>query len=122
MKLLKGILLYLMSAFYLFMGSMHFIEPMQYDAMIPGWLPIHTTLIYASGCIEIVLSVLLLFRKTRAIAAKIIMLMLLVFLIFIHIPQSIEYYRIEHSDYLFSIVRIVIQFLLIGWAWLYTKK
>ncbi|MDZ7898962.1 MAG: hypothetical protein U5N85_13190 [Arcicella sp.] len=49
MKTLKTILFYLLVAFYLFMGSMHFIKPEQYFAMMPAWLPAHKLLITMSG-------------------------------------------------------------------------
>jgi uncharacterized membrane protein len=122
MQIVKTILLYLLVAFYLFMGSAHLIAPAQYYAMMPSWLPMQTILIYLSGCIEILLAILLLFTKSRKNAAKAIIAMLIAFLILIHIPQSIGYYKTEHADFLLSIARIPMQFLLIGWAWLFTKN
>ena len=122
MQIVKIILLYLLVAFFLFMGSAHFIAPTQYYAMMPTWLPMQTILIYASGCIEIILAILLLFTKSRKNAAKVIIAMLIAFLILIHIPQSIGYYKTEHPDFMLSIARIPMQFLLIGWAWLFAKK
>ena len=122
MRLLKIILLYILIAFYLFMGSMHFIKPEQYFQMMPSWLPLQLLLIVLSGVVEIVLAVLLIPTKTRAISAKLIIAMLIVFLFAIHIPQSIDYYKTGNQNFVASILRLPIQFLFIAWAWMFSKK
>jgi uncharacterized membrane protein len=122
MKTHKKILLYLLVAFYLFMGSMHFIIPEQYFAMMPSWLPAHMFLISLSGIIEIALAILLIPIKTRAIAAKLIVTMLVVFFFAIHIPESIVYYQTGNEKFIASIIRLPIQLLFIAWAWMFTKN
>lgn len=122
MKTVRIILLYLLVAFYLFMGSMHFINPEQYFAMMPSWLPAHMFLISLSGLVEIVLAVLLIPIKTRTIAAKLLIVMLVVFFFAIHIPESIEYYKTGNQKFIASIIRLPIQFLFIAWAWIFAKK
>lgn len=122
MKTVKIVLLYLLVAFYLFMGAMHFIQPEQYFAMMPSWLPAQKVLIILSGIVEIVLAVLLIPIKTRTIAAKLIMAMLVVFFFVIHIPESISYYKIGNEKFVASIIRLPIQFLFIAWAWMFAKK
>lgn len=122
MKTVKIVLLYLLVAFYLFMGSMHFIQPEQYFAMMPSWLPAQKVLIILSGIVEIVLAVLLIPIKTRAIAAKLIIAMLVVFFFSIHIPESISYYKTGNEKFVASIIRLPIQFLFIAWAWMFAKK
>lgn len=122
MKTAKNILLYLLVAFYLFMGAMHFIKPEQYFAMMPSWLPAHTFLITLSGLFEIALALMLIPIKTRALAAKIIMAMLIVFLLMIHIPESIGYYKTGNEKLMASIIRLPIQFVLMAWAWMFTRK
>ncbi|AEI50263.1 DoxX family protein [Runella slithyformis] len=122
MKTVKIVLLCLLVAFYLFMGSMHFIQPEQYFAMMPSWLPAQKTLIIISGFVEIVLAILLIPIKTRAIAAKLIIAMLVVFFFAIHIPESIGYYKTGNEKFVASIIRLPIQFLFIAWAWIFAKK
>lgn len=122
MKTGKKILLYLLVAFYLFMGSMHFVKPEQYFEMMPSWLPAHSILISLSGVLEIFLAFMLIPNKTRAIAAKVIIALLFVFLFAIHIPQSIGYYTSGNKLFAASLIRLPIQFLFIGWAWLFAKK
>ena len=122
MKTVKIVLLYLLAAFYLFMGSMHFINSEQYFAMMPSWLPSHMFLISLSGIVEIVLAVLLIPIKTRVVAAKLIVVMLVVFFFTIHIPESIEYYRTDNQKFITSMIRLPIQILFIAWAWMFAKK
>lgn len=121
MKTVKIIALYLLVAFYIFMGSMHFIKAEQYYAMMPPWLPAHSLLIALSGCVEIALGIALIPKKTRAIAAKLIIAMLVIFLLVIHIPQSINYYKTDHPDFTASMIRLPIQFLFMAWAWTFIK-
>lgn len=122
MKIIRSILLYLLVLFYLFMGSMHLVNPDQYFFMMPSWLPAHSILILLSGIVEIVLGILLVPIKTRAISAKLIIGMLIVFLFAIHVPQSIDYYKTGNQNFVSSIIRLPIQFLLIAWAWIFAKK
>jgi uncharacterized membrane protein len=65
---------------------------------------------------------MLIFNKTRAIAAKVIIAMLIVFFFMIHVPQSIGYYTSGNKQFVASIIRLPIQFLFIAWAWLFAKK
>lgn len=122
METLKTILLYLLVIFLVFMGSMHFITPDAYRAMIPDWLPAPQILIPLSGVFEIALGILLIPIKTRAMSAQAIILLLIVFFFAIHVPQSIQYYKIQHEDFVSSLIRLPVQFLFIGWASLFSKK
>lgn len=107
---------------YLLMGSMHFINPAQYHEMMPLWLPAHSFLIAFSGIIEIILALLLIPMKTRAISAKFIIAMLVVFFFVIHVPESITYYKTGNEKFLASLIRLPFQFIFIAWAWMFTKK
>ena len=122
MKTLKIILLYLMVIVYLLMGSMHFINPAQYHEMMPLWLPAHSFLIAFSGIIEIILALLLIPMKTRAISTKLIIAMLVVFFFVIHVPESITYYKTGNEKFVASLIRLPFQFVFIAWAWMFTKK
>ncbi|MCY7360840.1 MAG: hypothetical protein LH629_02050, partial [Ignavibacteria bacterium] len=37
------------------------------------------------------------------------------------LPQTNEFYKTGNKDFVFSLIRIAVQFLLIAWAWIYTK-
>lgn len=122
MKTIKVVLLYLLVLFYVAMGAMHLLYPTQYLAMMPTWMPAHIFLIYLSGIVEIVLGLLLLPLKTRVLSAKLIIVMLVVYFFAIHIPQSIDFYQTNNEGYVASIIRLPFQFVLIAWAWLFTRK
>jgi uncharacterized membrane protein len=122
MKKVKIVLLYLLVAFYLFMGAMHLIQTEQYFAMMPSWLPAQKFLIILSGIVEIILAVLLIPTKARAIAAKLIIAMLVIFFFAIHIPECIGYYKTGNEKFVASIIRLPIQFLFIAWVWVFAKK
>ena len=121
MKTVKIVLLYLLVGFYLFMGAMHLINPEQYLAMMPSWMPAQMLLISLSGIVEIALALFLIPIKTRPIAGKLIIAMLVVFFFAIHIPESIGYYQTGNEKFMASIIRLPIQFLFIAWAWMFTK-
>ncbi|MEO6285761.1 MAG: DoxX family protein [Dyadobacter sp.] len=113
--------LYSMAAIYIVVGILHLVRPDPFRAMMAPWLPVPMLLIYVSGVAEIVLGMLLIPVKTRPISAKLIIAMLIVYFFAFHIPQSIEYYHSGHKYFIVTLVRLPLQFLLIGWAWLYAK-
>lgn len=122
MKTIKTILLYILIIFFLFMGSMHFIQADRYYAMMPSWLPAQKVLIILSGFVEIVLALLLIPIKTRTIAARLIIAMLIIFMFTIHIPESLNYYQSGHDKLLSSLIRLPIQLLFIAWTWMFVNK
>lgn len=87
---------------------------------MPPWLPLHDELIFISGICEILFALLLLFPLTRQIAAWcIIALLVAVF------PANIQMmlnYRQENNPLLWlAVLRLPLQILLIGWAYIFTK-
>jgi uncharacterized membrane protein len=105
-------------------GLNHFLSTEVYYGIMPKWLPCPIFLIYLSGLIEIILGVLLLFRKSRKFGALLIILMLVTFL-------PIHIYMIElapfilgkiHVTPLIAWARLAFQFVFIGWTWYYYKK
>jgi uncharacterized membrane protein len=122
MKLTKAIFLYLMAASYFAAGVTHLIKPAKFLIMMPHWLPFHIGLIYLSGVAEIIFAILLIPFKTRALAAWLIIAMLVIYFFVIHIPQSIDFYQTGNKYFMITLIRLPLQFLLIGWAWIYTQK
>jgi uncharacterized membrane protein len=118
------ILLWIYATFYVLAGCNHFLSTAVYYVIMPKWLPAPGFLIYFSGILEIVLGILLLIKKTRKLAALLIILMLVAFL-----PAHI--YMIQITPFmlgkisvtpLIAWVRLPLQLLFIGWAWYYYKK
>ncbi len=118
----KPVFLYLMALMYVSLGIVHLIKPTLYLAVMPDWLPYKMFLIYVSGVAEMLLGAGLIPVKTRILSAQLIIAMLIVFFFVIHIPQSIDYYQTGNKYFWVTLLRLPIQFLLIAWAWVYTKK
>ena len=102
-------------------GVNHFVNPAFYEKIMPVWLPNHSLLNTIGGISELILAAMLLSEKTRKISAYLIIAMLIVFLFVIHIPMTINFYKTNNPGLWISIIRLPIQFILIWWAWLYTK-
>src|SRR4051812_20686554 len=72
--------LYIMAAFYFLAGCYHFINPEFYERFMPGWIPLPYAMVLISGLFEILFGLMLLVRRTRALAAwGIILLLIAVF-------------------------------------------
>jgi len=115
--------LWIYGLLYILAGINHFISTPGYLTIMPKWLPAHVFLIYLSGLMEIVLGIMLLFSRTKKMAALLIILMLIAFL-----PAHI--YMIQIAPFqlgkilvtpLIAWVRLPFQILLIGWAWYYYR-
>ena len=89
MRYLKLITIYFMSFAYTHVGVRHFIDPNFFLAIMPNYLTFHLELVYLSGIAEVVLGLMLLFKKTRRTGAiGLIFLLILVFPANIHLVQS----------------------------------
>ena len=78
-----------MSLFYIQVGVKHFTDPYWFIQIMPPYLPFHKELVYISGAFEILLVIMLLFRKTRFYAGwGLIMLLIAVFPANIYLAQT----------------------------------
>lgn len=112
--------LYIMAGFYVLAGINHFVNPGFYMSIMPKWFPMHQAMVSLSGVVEIVLGLMLIPGMTRSYAAWLVIAMLTVFFI-VHFDMLWVYYKTGHKLLWVAIVRIPIQFVLIWWAWKYTK-
>lgn len=110
----------LLIMFYAFAGSYHFINPEFYYPLIPDYLPYPEFINYSSGFFEILLAIGIAIPKTRLLAVKAIIVLLVLF-----IPSHV-YFITEGGCMSASLcvplwvawVRlIIIHPLLILWAW-----
>ena len=102
-------------------GIAHFNNTEFYIKAMPSFLPFGEFIVYASGVIEILLGLLLVISKTsRNAAFAIIVLFIAIF------PANVNMY-LNHSDFpemseTALLIRLPIQLLLIGWAYIYTRQ
>jgi uncharacterized membrane protein len=123
MRKLKLICLVILILFYLVAGINHFRSPASYIKIIPSYLPSPHILNYLAGLCEIGFAILLIFPKTRAFAAWGIILMLIAFLP-VHISMigdaPLHLGSLKVTPLLAWIRLLLLQPLLILWAWWYT--
>jgi uncharacterized membrane protein len=117
---MKKYLVYLMGAAYIVAGINHFIHPDFYLKMLVGFLPYPEALNVISGAAEILLGLGVMIPQTRRMAAwGLIVLLIAIF------PANINMAFHAH-DWTFPAIalylRLPIQFLLIWWAYVYTRK
>jgi uncharacterized membrane protein len=112
--------LYVMILFYAGAGINHFIRPAFYLKIMPPWLPYPNALVLISGIAEILCAGLLFYSATRRAGAWCtIALLLAVFPA--NIQMLIEYYNNSNPLLWIAVVRIPVQFILIWWAYSFTK-
>lgn len=117
--MLKKFSQYLLAAFMIFAGVMHFVRPELYVQIMPPYLPYHLELVYLSGIFEAGLGVLLLVPQfTRLAAWGIIALLIAVF------PANIYLY--QHQELLpasptLHFIRLPLQAVFILWAFWHTR-
>lgn len=124
MKIVKRISLVLMIVLYASAGINHFIHPESYYPIIPPCFPIPAFINIASGLLEIILSLGLMFVDTRKIAAYGIIILLILF-----IPTHI--YMIQKGGCMSETMCLPawaawlrlfpLQFMLMWWAWWHRK-
>ena len=125
MGILKKISLAVQIAFYIVAGINHFHNPVSYYRIIPHYIPYPVLVNILAGCFEILFGLGLIFPKTRPFAAWGIILMLIAFLP-VHITMigdaPLKLGDLMVTPLLAWIRLIILQPLLILWAWWYTKR
>jgi uncharacterized membrane protein len=117
----KNFSLYVMATLYLLAGINHFWHPSFYLNIMPPWLGAQETLVYLSGICEMIFALLLLPIQTRRFASwGIILLLIAVFPA--NIQMMLNYFHENNPQLWLAILRLPVQFLLIWWAYSFTKK
>ena len=120
MRILKLILKVLFAILFITAGILHFTTPDFFLRIVPPILPAPLFIVYLSGVFEIALGILLLIPKFSRLAAYgLIALLIAVFPANIYMALNPQTF----ADYnpLMLYLRLPIQFLLIFWAYWFTK-
>jgi uncharacterized membrane protein len=125
MRTSKKISLVMLVLFYLVAGINHFRSPGSYLRLIPRCIPYPTVVNILAGCFEVLFALLMIFPKTRPFAAWGIIMMLIAFLP-VH-TSMIGDAPLKLGDLLVTpllawVRLVVLQPLLILWAWWYTRN
>jgi uncharacterized membrane protein len=125
MHKLKKISLVVMIIFYLVAGFNHFYNPPSYLKIIPDYIPFPKIINLAAGFFELLFAIVLIFVKTRKLAAWGVILMLIAFLpVHIQMVKDAPFLlgdSITVTPFIAWVRLVVLQPLLILWAWWYTK-
>ncbi len=120
MQKTKIILKYTLAIFFVLAGLNHFINSGFYLKIMPPYLPWHLFLVYLSGLCEIALGLLLLIPKFTSLAGwGLIALLFAVFPANIHMAVNHQLFPEFSPTVLW--LRLPLQFVLIAWAYWYTK-
>ncbi len=123
MKYIKLFTIYFMSIAYTYVGIRHFIDPDFFLAIMPNYFSLHLFFVYLTGLMEVVFGVLLVFKKTRKIAAYgLIVLLVIVFPANIHLVQSELSQSILDVTREQSIIRLPFQGLFLLLAYWHSKN
>lgn len=110
-----------MGVMYVLAGINHFIVPDLYMKIMPPYLPYHRELVEISGICEMICGILLLLKPTRRLGAW-LTVALLIAVFPANIQMAIDFYK-QNNPYLpVAILRLPLQFILIAWAYSYTKE
>jgi uncharacterized membrane protein len=118
---------YVMGLLYVATGVGHFLAPEALERIVPPQLPEPMALVYLSGVAEIALGVGVLFERTRRASAwGIVALLIAVFPANVYmaidgVATEMVPDRFDDAARIAAWLRLPLQAVLIGWAWLYTR-
>ena len=123
MSTIKQVLRWVMGAFYVVAGVMHFAAPDAYLPMMPLYLPAHAVLVFWSGVAEVLCGVGVLVSGTRVAAAwGTIALLIAIFPANVHIAlHNVPLFGASEGAGIWNWVRLPFQGVLIAWAYWYTR-
>lgn len=117
---MKRFLKYSFAFLFVLAGSFHFIRPEIYFKIMPPYIPWPLFMVYLSGFFEILFGILLLFRQSSRFAAwGLILLLLAVFPA--NINMALNPQDFPQIPFWVLLARLPLQFLLIYFAFIYTK-
>lgn len=124
--MLKTVARWLLAAFLIAAGVMHFVDPWFFVQIMPPYVPWHWELVYLSGVIEIALGIALLVRSTRRAAAwGAIALFVAVFPANLHMAMANVQFdpvpAMGQPSRTAAWLRLPMQIVFMAWAWWLTR-
>ena len=105
MNIIKKLTILLISILYITIGINHFLKPNFFLEIVPPIIPLKLEVVFISGFFEIILGVLILFKKTRKLASLLIIVLLVAVFpanIYLYISETPRIYlNITKSQALF---------------------
>ena len=111
---------YLFAAIFIFAGFNHFRDPEFYLRIMPPYLPWPSALHLTAGLFELLLGVMLLVPRFQKLAAwGLIALLLAIYPANIH--MAVNHHLYPELGMAFHWIRLPMQFVVIAWAWWFTR-
>jgi uncharacterized membrane protein len=118
----RRISLWVMAILYIAAGINHFVHPQFYLQIVPPYLPAHEAVVYLSGVAESGLGVALLVpRLSRLAAWGVVALLIAIYPANLYMWTGHVAVDGKQLPALFHVVRLVVQLVLIAWAWSHTR-
>jgi uncharacterized membrane protein len=115
----------LLAAFFVFAGTMHFVIPKRYEAIMPPYLPRHREAVVVSGAAEIVGGLMVLHPRTRVVAGTwLVAVLAAVFPANVHMalnPDQVKGLDTDRVPRWALWARLPLQPLMMVWAWRATR-
>jgi uncharacterized membrane protein len=115
----------LLAAFFVFAGTMHFVIPRSYEAIMPPYLPRHREAVAVSGVAEIAGGLMVIHPRTRPLAgAWLVALLAAVFPANVHMalhPEQVRGLDPKRVPRWALWARLALQPLIMLWAWRATR-
>ena len=116
---MKSVFKYLLAAFMVGAGTLHFVKPEFYLKIMPPYIPWHLEMVYLSGFCEALFGVLLVTRYSRWAAWGIFALLIAIF------PANIYLYQHQEllpAPPLVHLLRLPLQAVFLAWAYWHTRR
>ena len=115
-----------LAAFFAFAGTMHFVIPRSYQAMMPRWIPYHREAVIVSGIAEIAGGAAVLPSRTRRFARWwLLALLAAVFPANVHMavhPEQVKGLDLDRVPRWALWARLPLQPLCMLWVWRATRE
>ena len=105
---------------YVAAGINHFANTKMYMKLMPSYIPWHLQMVYISGVCEILFALLLIPFASRRLAAWLI-IVLLIAIFPANIQMAVDAWHDNQLQRWATIFRLPLQFVLIWWAYVFTK-
>lgn len=103
-------------------GTLHFVRPEPFEAIVPSFLPWARAIVYLSGVAEVALGVAVLVPRTRRLAAwGLVALLIAVYPANLYHAFGDVQLESMQASVLYHVIRLPMQFVLIAWAWWHTR-
>jgi uncharacterized membrane protein len=115
-----------LAIFFVFAGTMHFVIPRRYEAIMPAWIPLHREAVLVSGVAEIAGGAALLPVRTRRLAGWwLIGLLIAIFPANVHMavnPEQVRGLDLDQIPRWALWARLPLQPLLMLWVYRATEE